>query len=93
MTEQNPLKFLPAVQTSGKSTHVFSLYDSLQAESITLSGQTLIEQLIQKAKENGFTIKMAETKYENFGDSVFPVTYWPDGLVTIDYPDEPFKRK
>lgn len=26
------------------------------------------------------------TKYEKIGDTVYPVTYGPNGIVTIDYP-------
>lgn len=30
------------------------------------------------------------TLYENIGGIVFPVTYFPNGTVIIDYPDKPF---
>ena len=42
---------------------------------------------IREALKNA---KPATTKHELIGGTVFPVTYFDDGLVVIDYPDRLF---
>lgn len=36
-------------------------------------------------------VVILETKYTLIDDTVFPITYGPNGLVMIDYPNEPLK--
>lgn len=38
-------------------------------------------------KENGFDTKGIVRKYEKIGDTIFPVTHFPNGIVVVDYPD------
>jgi hypothetical protein len=51
------------------------------------------QERIEQAKKNGYVIinhemsPMAETTYEKIGDTIFPVTKYPNGIVVVDYPD------
>jgi hypothetical protein len=42
-------------------------------------------------KVNGIdtsSIKRVTTKMEKIGDTMFPVNYFEDGIVTVDYPSK-----
>lgn len=38
--------------------------------------------------QENLPLKIAVTKYEKFGDTVFPVTYFDNGIVVVDYPNK-----
>jgi hypothetical protein len=66
----------------------FNLEDS---EMITKHGQCIIDEMIKKCKENGIDtskIRKCTTKMEKIGDTIFPVRYYEDGTVIIDYPSK-----
>ena len=90
MSEEKQLRILSALEKTGKSNHVFKIYHHKQSEAVTEQGRCLISEAIEKFKEAGFDSAL-KTKFEKFGDAVFPVTYGPNGLVVIDYTNEPFK--
>jgi hypothetical protein len=54
------------------------------------------QRLIEQAKKQGYVIishempPMAKTTYEKIGDTIFPVTEFPNGMVIVDYPDRLF---
>lgn len=52
-----------------------------------------IEERMKEIAENWETRKTWTTKYELIGNTVFPVTYFSDGLVIIDYPEKPFSEQ
>jgi hypothetical protein len=60
-----------------------------QSEEITKKGIELIREMMGK-----LSIKEMEnhtvTKYEKIGDTIFPVNYHSDGIITVDYPDSLF---
>jgi DNA polymerase elongation subunit (family B) len=91
MGKENLLRILPTPQKFGKTNHVIKFYDKDQAKAVTEEGRCVIKETLKKLKESGFDGKMLKTNYERFGDTIFPVTYGPNGLVIIDYPNEPFK--
>lgn len=50
------------------------------------------QRLIEQGKKDGYVIinheiPMAKTTYEKLGDTIFPVTKFPNGIVVVDYPD------
>ena len=90
MVNEKLLRVLPAPQKFGKTNQLIKFYDKKVAEAVTEQGRCIISEAIEKLKEAGFDSGL-KTKFEKFGDTVFPVTYGPNGLVIIDYPDEPFK--
>lgn len=60
-----------------------------QSEEITKKGMELIREMM-----GNLSIKEMEnhtvTKYEKIGDTIFPVNYHSDGIITVDYPDSLF---
>lgn len=51
-----------------------------------------IQDIKKYLKDNNIDFKnLPITKYEKFGNTIFPVTYHSDGIITIDYPERPFK--
>jgi hypothetical protein len=85
------IKFLPVIDNPS-SSHMITM--SLEnSEEITKKGICLIREMLDKLKENGIdlnTIKPCIHKNEKFGDTWFPVTYYEDGTVIVDYPDRLF---
>lgn len=60
-----------------------------QSEAITKHGQCIIDEMIKKMDKEGLDtskIQRVITVNEKIGDTWFPVTYFPDGSVIIDYP-------
>jgi len=56
------------------------------------SGCSFIIETLDWLKENNFKVpKPPLVKYEKFGDTVFPVTYHENGMITLDYPPESLK--
>lgn len=57
------------------------------------------ERLIEQAKKDGYVIinhempTMAKTTYEKIGDTIFPVTKFPNVMVVVDYPDNALNNK
>ena len=90
MCEEKQIRFLPAIQTSGKTKYGFYLFDKHEAKGVTQRGRCIIAEAIEKLKEAGFDSGL-KTKYERFGDTILPVTYGPNGLVIVDYPNKPLK--
>lgn len=84
------LRILPASEKTGKSNHFVKLYNYKEAEAVTEQGRCIIAESIEKLKEAGFDSGL-KTRFEKFGDTIFPVTYGPNGLIIIDYPSQPFK--
>jgi hypothetical protein len=60
-----------------------------QSDEVTKKGMELLRELM-----NNLFIKEMEnhtvTKYEKIGDTIFPVNYHSDGIITVDYPDSLF---
>ena len=60
-----------------------------QSEEITKKGMELIREMM-----GNLSIKEMEnhtvTKYEKIGDTIFPVNYHSDGMITVDYPNSLF---
>ena len=60
-----------------------------QSEEITKKGMELIREMM-----GNLSIKEMEnhtvTKYEKIGDTIFPVNYHSDGIITVDYPNSLF---
>lgn len=62
-----------------------------QSEMITKHGQCIIDEMVKKMKEEGIDtskIRKCTYKMEKIGDTVFPVRYYDDGSITIDYPSK-----
>ena len=71
-------------------------YSREMADKVTEKGQCLLCDTIKLLKENGFDtsgIKMSKTTHEKIGDTVFPVTYFPNGMIFVDYPTQPLRKK
>ncbi len=67
-----------------------------QSEVITKHGQCIIDEMIKKMEKEGLDtskIQRVTTVSEKIGDTWFPVTYYPDGSVIIDYPSRLLKTK
>lgn len=98
-------KWLVDIETCGLNSknHMF-LYNSETAKKITKKSNHLIHDMIKTMEDNGFgdLLKYIEendigtqksfTRYEKIGDTVYPVTYGPNGMVTVDYPEQSFLK-
>ena len=65
------------------------IFNLEQSEAITKHGKCIIDEMIKKCKENGIdtsSIKSVTTKMEKIGNTFFPVNYYEDGTITVDYP-------
>lgn len=65
------------------------IYNIKDKDAISQSGKCLIDEMIKKMKEEGVdtsSIKSGITKMEKIGDNWFPVSYYENGIVLIDYP-------
>jgi hypothetical protein len=61
------------------------------SEMITKHGQCIIDEMLKKMKEEGIDtskVRKCTYKMEKIGDTIFPVRYYEDGSVIIDYPSK-----
>lgn len=76
--------------------HNVQFFNKEIANDITEEGRCRISEIRKYLEENGIPIPF-KTVHEKIGEHVYPVTYGPNGIVTIDYPDttfcSEFKRK
>jgi hypothetical protein len=93
------------METSGLiNKGMIMFYNPETAKDITEKGQCLICDMIKTMKDNGFDnllkyikendigISKSFTRHEKIGDTIFPVTYGPNGMVTVDYPEQSFLK-
>lgn len=94
------VKFLPIADKQGEYTVVIEDLGNLDSLSIE-QGADIIIRMIDILKKEGFEtprhkvdafdmefIKKTYTREEVIGDTVFPVNYHSDGIITIDYPNK-----
>lgn len=64
-------------------------FDIAKADAITQQGRCMLNESIETLKEHGFDVNnlITPTHYENIGGTLFPVKYYPNGIVIIDYPN------
>lgn len=83
--KSNFIRFLPIE----KEKQYFIQLEMNQSDDITKKGMELIREMM-----GNLSIKEMEnhtvTKYEKIGDTIFPVNYHSDGIITVDYPDSLF---
>lgn len=87
-------RFIPETNEEGKGIRV--MLNLEQAEAITKHGQCVLDEMLNKMREQGFDIskiKRTTTTNEKIGDTWFPVTYYEDGMVTVDYPTRLFCKQ
>lgn len=86
------VKFLPIDTKKGEYQVVIE--DITNLDTITLEqGVSVITRMLEVLKEDGFNKESFDTQFiksrtvhEKIGDTVFPVTYFDDGMVIVDYP-------
>lgn len=81
------ISFSPIKNNDGKYMIEMSLE---QSEKVTKSGIDCIFKILEKLKESGVDINNPSilTNYEKIGETVFPVNYHKNGMITVDYPDK-----
>lgn len=82
------VKFLPIADKQGEYTVIiedFANMDNLTIEQVANITNRMVDLLRKEGFDMEF-IKKTYTKEEVIGDTVFPVTYYPNGTILIDYP-------
>ena len=92
------LKFLPIADKQGEYTVIMK--DVTNMDNVTMKqGVDIINRMIDVLKKDGLEtprhtvegfdmefIKKTYTRQEVIGNTVFPVTYYPNGMIIVDYP-------
>jgi len=91
------VKFLPIADKQGEYTVIME--DFTNMDNVTMKqGVDIINRMIDVLKNGLETprhtveefdmefIKKTYTRQEVIGDTVFPVTYYPNGMIIVDYP-------
>ncbi len=87
--KSNFMKFLPLIDND-KSTHM--IHFSLEKrDDITKHGVCIIAEMIKKCKENGIDTSSIRTNTKCINGINFPVTYFKDGTIIVDYPNPPLR--
>ena len=90
--------FLPIADKQGEYTVIMK--DLTNMDNVTMKqGVDIINRMIDVLKKDGLEtprhtvegfdmefIKKTYTRQEVIGDTVFPVTYYPNGMIIVDYP-------
>lgn len=87
-------RFIPESCEGEKGLRV--MFNLEQKEAITQHGQCIMDEMLKKMREGGFdTSKIQRTKTvnEKIGNTWFPVTYYENGMVTVDYPSRLFCKQ
>ena len=85
-----PMIRLDPLDDKSKGTHMVS-FEMNQSEEITRLGFEILNKILETNKdwvETDNTDKIIR-KYECFGQHIFPVSYYPNGMVLVDYPNLP----
>lgn len=70
--------------------NIIRFYNQEEAEKIMENGRTTLNMIREAIKNYDFE-NPDKTTFENIGGIVFPVTYLKNGMILIDYPNEPLK--
>jgi hypothetical protein len=86
------VRFLPIKNEKGNYMVTMSLE---MGDELTKKGVCVIQAMLDKMKKEGFDVSGFEsrktvTKLERFGDTVYPVNYHSNGVISVDYPQLPF---
>ena len=88
------LRFLPM-----KDSKDYMVIMPLESDKQIEQGVCILNRMLDKLEKGGFDVsefksdfkpRTSVTKYEKLGDTIYPVTYHNDGMVTVDYPDNLF---
>lgn len=83
-------RMLEAAIKAGKTVildRTFEMFDPKLADKITEAGMKSIDEIKDVMKD--FIPESYEkvfTSHEKIGDAIYPVTYFPNGMVLMDYP-------
>lgn len=84
------IRFLPVKNPDGHLVQMFNLEKNLES-GMGEKAVCIIEGILDYLKENNIdTSKSVVTKHEKIGDTVFPVSYFPNSMVIVDYPNTLF---
>lgn len=72
------------------SNNSFTKIDNIEEYKINEKRNCIITEMIEHLKKNGIPVP-AITRQENIGKYCFPVTYFSDGTIIVDYPSNPLK--
>lgn len=75
----------------GKKEYMVKMPITGVSDEIIQNGCSFIQETLKMLKDVNFNVPKSVTKYEKFGDTVFPVTYYEDGMIVMDYPPAPLK--
>lgn len=92
----NLLSFLPM-----KDSKDYMVMMPLENDKQIEQGSCILNRMLDILEKDGFDVselksntdfnpRTSVTKYEKLGDTIYPVTYHNDGMVTVDYPDNLF---
>ena len=80
-------KLIEAAKAAGYTiSQNFEMFDPEKANKITEEGRSLLSDISKIIEENGIGVSKVKTFHENIGGTIYPVTYGPNGIVIVDYP-------
>jgi hypothetical protein len=84
--KSNLVKFLP-LENKSKGSHLVVIDDIENIDKLKLiDSMNLIN--FMKDNLNNEPPKCVKTEYEKIGEVTFPVTYFEDGVIIVDYPNK-----
>ncbi len=84
------LTFLESAKKAGLNTFI---YNAETASDVKKQGKCIIYDTIEMLKRHGFNAEdYGIHTHEKIGETIFPVTHHKNGMVTIDYPQNPIKQ-